>query len=159
LSSTLTPGVLAPAISLQRGKARARAEAAAEDLASIVARIRNATVVEQRLALSKCDLAALARLGGAGKPSRQERELLDAVNKVRTAVSIESRVVDTFLPIVAGRMVREKRARRVLDYDDMLRWLSEALEGPRGESLRTQLRARYSYAIVDEFQDTDDLQW
>src|SRR4029077_8877224 len=37
--------------------------------------------------------------------------------------------------------------------------VAEALRGPRGETLTATLRRRYKLAIVDEFQDTDKVQW
>ncbi|HJL25621.1 MAG TPA: 3'-5' exonuclease, partial [Polyangiaceae bacterium LLY-WYZ-15_(1-7)] len=46
-----------------------------------------------------------------------------------------------------------------VDFDDMLRLVHEALEGPGGEALAATLRSQYRFALVDEFQDTDELQW
>src|SRR5208282_3432929 len=37
--------------------------------------------------------------------------------------------------------------------------LADALDGPRGKSLAATLRARYRFTLIDEFQDTDELQW
>jgi len=56
-------------------------------------------------------------------------------------------------------MDAQKRERGTLDYEDMLGWLADALDGPRGKSLATMLRERYRVTLIDEFQDTDDLQW
>ncbi len=44
-----------------------------------------------------------------------------------------------------------------MGYDDLLYQTAEALA--RGQGLAAQLRARYRVALVDEFQDTDRLQW
>ncbi|MCP4037498.1 MAG: UvrD-helicase domain-containing protein, partial [bacterium] len=44
-------------------------------------------------------------------------------------------------------------------YDDLLAQLSRALEGPGGERLARKLRMDYRVALVDEFQDTDQLQY
>jgi exodeoxyribonuclease V beta subunit len=53
-----------------------------------------------------------------------------------------------------------KRARRLLDYDDLLTRLRDALVDPvRGPAARERLRARYAVVLVDEFQDTDPVQW
>ena len=49
-----------------------------------------------------------------------------------------------------------KHDRSLYDYADQLAWLSDALE--QDETLRMQLRERYQYVLVDEFQDTNDLQ-
>jgi exodeoxyribonuclease V beta subunit len=55
---------------------------------------------------------------------------------------------------------RRKRARRLLDYDDLLRQLRDALTDPRrGPAAVARVRARYAVVLVDEFQDTDPVQW
>ncbi len=57
------------------------------------------------------------------------------------------------------RLERDKRERGLIDYDDMLAWVWRALEGRGGPDLIKALRERFRCALVDEFQDTDDLQW
>jgi exodeoxyribonuclease V beta subunit len=53
-----------------------------------------------------------------------------------------------------------KRARRLLDYDDLLTRLRDALIDPvRGPAARERIRSRYRVVLVDEFQDTDPVQW
>ncbi|MET0188185.1 MAG: UvrD-helicase domain-containing protein, partial [Pseudonocardia sediminis] len=53
-----------------------------------------------------------------------------------------------------------KRRLRVYSYDDMLSRLAAALRDPdRGPAARDRLRSRFSVVLVDEFQDTDPLQW
>jgi exodeoxyribonuclease V beta subunit len=55
---------------------------------------------------------------------------------------------------------RRKRASRLLDYDDLLIRLREALADPaHGSAARQRLRNRYRIVLVDEFQDTDPVQW
>jgi len=46
-----------------------------------------------------------------------------------------------------------------LHYDDLLTQLARALEGSRGEALARVLRQQAPVALIDEFQDTDPLQW
>ena len=41
----------------------------------------------------------------------------------------------------------------------MLLLVDEALRGPRGAELAATLRARFRLAVIDEFQDTDPVQW
>jgi exodeoxyribonuclease V beta subunit len=84
---------------------------------------------------------------------------LEAAERAQIACSLEVQIADTFLPPIAERLARDKREHGAIDYDDMLAWLWNALDGPRGDTLVAALRERYCYAIVDEFQDTDDLQW
>ncbi|MET0863931.1 MAG: UvrD-helicase domain-containing protein [Nakamurella sp.] len=53
---------------------------------------------------------------------------------------------------------RRKRERRILGYDDLLSRLATALE-PADAPARDRMRARWSTVLVDEFQDTDPVQW
>ncbi|TQM43430.1 UvrD-helicase domain-containing protein [Pseudonocardia cypriaca] len=63
-----------------------------------------------------------------------------------------------FATAVRAEVARRKRARRIYTYDDMLTRLADALADPaRGAAAR--LRARYRVVLVDEFQDTDPVQW
>jgi exodeoxyribonuclease V beta subunit len=52
-----------------------------------------------------------------------------------------------------------KRRRGLITYDDLLTRLHAALQGPDGELAAARLRARYEVVLIDEFQDTDPLQW
>ncbi|MGH9176996.1 MAG: UvrD-helicase domain-containing protein, partial [Acidimicrobiales bacterium] len=56
--------------------------------------------------------------------------------------------------------VRKRRA-RVITYDDLLTRLAGAVSdtSARGEAACRRLRERYQVALVDEFQDTDPIQW
>ena len=56
-------------------------------------------------------------------------------------------------------LLRIKDRDHTLGFDDLLRQVAEALRGPRGDSLARELRQRYGAALIDEFQDTDPLQW
>ncbi len=47
----------------------------------------------------------------------------------------------------------------LLSYDDMLTHLCDALEGPGGAALAAAVTERFPVAMIDEFQDTDPLQW
>jgi exodeoxyribonuclease V beta subunit len=58
------------------------------------------------------------------------------------------------------RVSARKRADHVLSFDDLLRRTHAALRDPqRGPRLCAALQARYRTALIDEFQDTDRLQF
>lgn len=52
-----------------------------------------------------------------------------------------------------------KAAQRLLAFDDLLNRLDQALQGPVGEDLAASLRTTYPLALIDEFQDTDPIQY
>ncbi|WP_036487798.1 UvrD-helicase domain-containing protein [Nocardioides sp. Iso805N] len=61
---------------------------------------------------------------------------------------------------LAARAEVERRKRRlgILSYDDLLSRLAVALEDPSAPA-RTRMRERWRMVLVDEFQDTDPVQW
>ena len=59
---------------------------------------------------------------------------------------------------VRDEVDRRKRRRRILGYDDLLGRLATALEAADAPA-RDRMRARWSTVLVDEFQDTDPVQW
>ncbi|MBO0902007.1 UvrD-helicase domain-containing protein [Cellulomonas sp. zg-ZUI199] len=61
---------------------------------------------------------------------------------------------------VRREMVRRRRAAHVVDYDDLLTLLHAALTDPvSGAAAAERVRAPYRVVMVDEFQDTDEVQW
>ncbi len=63
-----------------------------------------------------------------------------------------------FANAVLDEMERRKRRLGILGYDDLLTRLAAALEDPNAPA-RKQLQRRWSVVMVDEFQDTDPVQW
>jgi len=61
---------------------------------------------------------------------------------------------------VRDEVERRKRRANLLTYDDLLTRLHAILVDPlRGPAACRRLRQRYRVALVDEFQDTDPVQW
>ncbi|GIG39551.1 UvrD-helicase domain-containing protein [Cellulomonas phragmiteti] len=61
---------------------------------------------------------------------------------------------------VRREVVRRRRAAHVVDYDDLLTLLHTALTDPgTGPAAAERVRAPYRVVMVDEFQDTDQVQW
>lgn len=54
---------------------------------------------------------------------------------------------------------QRKEVEGVLSYDDLLNRLAQALEGPAAAFLRQRVRQRFPAALIDEFQDTDPVQY
>ena len=65
-----------------------------------------------------------------------------------------------FARAVRDEVDRRKRMRRILGYDDLLTRLQMTLANPgTGPAAKARLRSRYRVVLVDEFQDTDPVQW
>ena len=58
-----------------------------------------------------------------------------------------------------AELQRRKRDLNVLSYDDLLTRLHSALSEDRTGALKTAIRRRFPVALIDEFQDTDPLQY
>jgi exodeoxyribonuclease V beta subunit len=60
---------------------------------------------------------------------------------------------------IRQELTQRKRSMNIRCYDDLLLDLHRALTGQQGSELAQNLRSRYHAALIDEFQDTDPLQW
>ena len=60
---------------------------------------------------------------------------------------------------VAGRVADLRRQRATLSFNGLLEQLDAALHGPNGEKLARTLRAQFPAALIDEFQDTNPVQY
>jgi len=78
-----------------------------------------------------------------GQPGATEAEQL--------LCELVGRAVD----LVARRRLRSG----VLSFDDVLTQLRDALRGPGAQGAIEALRGRFSVVLIDEFQDTDPIQW
>ncbi|GBE66757.1 RecBCD enzyme subunit RecB [Mycobacterium sp. MFM001] len=63
-----------------------------------------------------------------------------------------------FAGAVIDELERRKRRLRILGYDDLLTRLAKALEAEDSPA-RDRMRRRWRIVLVDEFQDTDPIQW
>ncbi len=157
LAEIFDPALLKKLCARVSRRSMASALAASDALGSIVARNRNSRE-KLRAELSSFEFEAFSKLVARdGEPG--ETRLISALAAVRAATSLDTRVVDAFLPHVENRMREEKRRNSEIDYGDMLENVWDSLESDRGQSLVALLRERFRRGLVDEFQDTDDLQW
>ncbi len=63
-----------------------------------------------------------------------------------------------FAADVLEEVERRKRRLGVLSYDDLLSQLADALEDTTAAA-RTRMQHRWKFVLIDEFQDTDPVQW
>ena len=107
---------------------------------------------------SRADALAVARAATAESlAALWEDPAPDEGHPVRPHVRVRARRTAFARAVRAEVEVRKRRA-RVLSYDDLLTRLADALEEP--DSLaRRRVRERWRVVLVDEFQDTDPVQW
>lgn len=60
---------------------------------------------------------------------------------------------------IEQRFDSEKQRRATMGYDDMLKHLDKALQREGGARLAEVIRRQYPVALIDEFQDTDPIQY
>ncbi len=82
----------------------------------------------------------------------------DLGDKKRTDY-LKTAVLQTFRPVVDRGFRDFKQSEGVYVYDDMLELVWESLEDSQGPELVESIRDRFRYGLIDEFQDTDPLQW
>ena len=64
-----------------------------------------------------------------------------------------------FIRYLQQEMEARKLRKNVLFFDDLLTKLDAALQGPNGENLSEILKGKFKAALIDEFQDTDAVQY
>ena len=69
------------------------------------------------------------------------------------------RLVVEGLEAMERSILQAKQMQRVMGFDDLVERLASALEGASGQALAQMLAREYPAALVDEFQDTDPLQY
>ncbi|MBC54643.1 MAG: exodeoxyribonuclease V subunit beta [Gammaproteobacteria bacterium] len=106
--------------------------------------------------------------GGKKAPAQPHHPALLAIAEWLTAEQV---IADSTGPDVraivlshARRWLESALQKRLQDkaelgYDDLLLQLDRALQGPLGDKLAAQIRQDYPVAMIDEFQDTDPLQY
>ena len=109
---------------------------------------------ERLLALAKKCMSNPLLVIDAG--TLAEKDLTSTPNTAGPSI-VELRQL--FIDYVRKESARRKREENVRSYDDLLMDLFHALEGPGGKDLACSIRSHYKAALVDEFQDTDPLQY
>ncbi|SIN71281.1 DNA helicase/exodeoxyribonuclease V, beta subunit [Singulisphaera sp. GP187] len=72
---------------------------------------------------------------------------------------LKAAVIQACLIPVVDELERMTATTGAFDFDGILAGAAAAVDGPDGESLVNSLRDRFRYALIDESQDTDELQW
>ena len=95
----------------------------------------------------------------AARAAKLSPGIVLAAKGLLSTMSLEEAIASTMLPSIIARVQSDKQEHGHFDYDDMLHLVWRALIGPRGSELAVRLRTRTPWAMIDEFQDTDPVQW
>ncbi|WDD93572.1 exodeoxyribonuclease V subunit beta [Burkholderia sp. FERM BP-3421] len=120
-----------------------------------------ASLPRATLRLTQAALAKATKKGGA-TPQHAFFAQLDALDAALASAEAAQRarwlsVLAQWLDYAPAALAERKRTRRVVSFDDLLANLYRALHAHPW--LAETLRARYPAALIDEFQDTDPLQF
>jgi len=87
----------------------------------------------------------------------------DAIRDMATALAALPDAHDDLLrhavSWVAARFADEQARRAQMGFNDLLTRLDAALAGPNGVRLAEVIRSQFPVALIDEFQDTDEIQY
>jgi exodeoxyribonuclease V beta subunit len=118
---------------------------------------------------AKADLLGSARLTAATNKGKvtpthamfdAAQALLDAVSLAEASLRLQRlRLLRRLLDRATQALRDAKRERHVVAFDDMLFNLHERLNDAASAGLARALAMRFPAALIDEFQDTDPLQW
>jgi exodeoxyribonuclease V beta subunit len=72
---------------------------------------------------------------------------------------LEAQVLSSLVGRSLATLQSRRREAGTLSFDDVLTELRRAIEGPGGRAVLAGLRSRFGVALIDEFQDTDPVQW
>jgi exodeoxyribonuclease V beta subunit len=88
-------------------------------------------------------------------------DVVDAAEALRSAATdLQTRTLRRFADQVLGELPRRKAARGTLTFTDQLVALDRALaDSTTRDAVRAGIRTRFDVALIDEFQDTDPVQW
>jgi exodeoxyribonuclease V beta subunit len=119
------------------------------------------TEAHQRL--SREGLAKASKKGESAPHSPLADALLGLCEALQTALpEAEQRLIDLQVRLIGQlneQLPQRKAAQRLLAFDDLLNKLQQGLYGEGGEHLAGKLHEQYPVALIDEFQDTDPVQY
>ena len=116
----------------------------------------------------------LAKLGAAALLKATKKNFEAPHSALAEALDVLGAALESALPAGRQKLIalqvelldrlnvelpQRKAAQRLLAFDDLLNNLNEALQGAAGDDLAARLREQYPLALIDEFQDTDPIQY
>jgi len=78
---------------------------------------------------------------------------------VKDCSTLEGQIIRSFIRWCETKLPQTKEAMNVRTFDDLQELVATGLEGKMGKSLAKKVSLDYGAALIDEFQDTDPLQF
>lgn len=98
-----------------------------------------------------------------GEEPAPQHPAMDAIKELKEALanlpSPKPAMLNHAVRWIAQRLTQEKQRLAQMGFDDLLTRLDEALHGDQGERLAQTIRQQFPVAMIDEFQDTDPVQY
>lgn len=108
--------------------------------------------------LSRFRYTTLSSATRRGDPP--QHPLFKAIEQLYTLpLTLRDLVIAQALPEIRQAMAHSKQQRAEVAFDDLLSQLDQALQQTGGANLAAAIRQRYPAALIDEFQDTDPMQY
>ncbi|SMC59612.1 DNA helicase/exodeoxyribonuclease V, beta subunit [Desulfocicer vacuolatum DSM 3385] len=108
-------------------------------------------------------LSAFGLAAGKSKkgvpPEHPAFDALDALNTALEELDLEPTLYVHGAGQIKARVDREKNRQALVGFDDLLTQLEQAIHRPGNEQLPQMIRQQFPVALVDEFQDTDPVQY
>jgi exodeoxyribonuclease V beta subunit len=107
--------------------------------------------------------AAFKKTGGVirhGLTDEVDALALKATAATAALEAMATHFIHDFADFAERALVQRKDERRLVSFDDLLKTLQRGVSGPKANpALIEALQARFDIALIDEFQDTDPVQW
>lgn len=98
--------------------------------------------------------------GASPAPSHPALQAIANLQKDDSALSAKRTDILVHAAIwVAEHFAREQQRRAQMGFNELLTGLNAALKGPNGPRLAEVIRRQFPVALIDEFQDTDSVQY
>ncbi len=98
-----------------------------------------------------------------GEDAPPHHPAMDAISELKPALKTmpvaKADILNHAACWIARRLDSEKQRLASMGFDDLLTRLDAALGGPQGERLAGTIRRQFPVAMIDEFQDTDPVQY
>lgn len=117
---------------------------------------------QAELKIARFGLTGAKLRKGAALPAHPALQAIDDWQAAAGAIdlpALRAQLVAHAAREIGAALLREKARRAELSFDDLLRQLDGALHAPGGAVLAARIRQQFPIALIDEFQDTDPVQY